>query len=201
MNKGLLSRIVFFLRLAIVFFLCSIILNMSRVKHGGSGVSSILLCEELDSFNDPFSDTFSHPGGEIKYTLTPLCAITDSKKIELIMSEMSANHASDTDGVPFIGILCYLVFFDSSSNIVDAVHIVNWKASIISNNVVQDGDTLVLSNALASRHFKSQTIARIAYDTLLEKYPSKVKKMDDLYQSNYQRTTEEILMNGIEDEL
>ena len=197
MKKRLLLRILFFL-LATAFFICSVVLtNMPRVECRKSNVSSILLCEAVYPFNDPFAPL----EGEVKHTtLKSLCVITDPSQIALIVSEMSANHAPDTEGFPFIGILCYLVFLDSSSNIVDAAHIVNWKASIISDYVVRDGDSLILSSASTRRFFKSKAMARIAYDTLLEKCPSIIKKMDDSYQSDYQKTTEEILMNGIEDE-
>ena len=147
----------------------------------------------MDLFSDlPFE-------GETRTTLKPLCAITDPDQIEAIVSEMTTNE-TNTDGFPYIGILCYLVLLDASSNVVNAAHIVNWRATIIYDHVIREGDTLILSSTPDFKMFYSKPIARIAYDTLLEKYPDRIKKMDDSYQRDCQKTTEELLMNGIESE-
>ena len=200
MKKRPILRIMSFLLLAMLLFLFSVVVtNRPRARCRKSNVSTILLCEEVDSFNDPFSDLFSSFESENKYTLKSLCSITDPNQIAVIVSEMASN-VSNSDGFPFIGILCYLVLLDSSSNIVDAAHIVNWKATIVSDTVIREGDKLILSSSPDRRMFYSKHIARIAYDTLLEQCPSTIKKMDDMYQRDYQKTTEEILMSSIEGE-
>ena len=183
--------------LSLFCLVISVLLRVLDLGKGGDrdglGVSSILLCDAtwgVSSVADSFAEDEDVGGQTI---LRPICSIIEPNLIATIVSEM--NHAPSATQVTLSGILCYLVFLDASSNVVDAAHIINDKATIAKSNVIRKDGAFMLEGS-GGRYFMSKPIARIVYDTLLEQCPNKIKKMDAFYLEACQKTTKALL--GIE---
>jgi len=161
--------------------------------YNGLRVSSILLC---DNTWEVFSDPDFTPEDEFdlgQTILRPVCSITEPNLIATIVSEM--NTAPSATQVALSGILCYLVFLDSSSNVIGKAHIINYKATIAQGDAIRKGDFFT-PKGTSRRYLISKPIARIVYDILLEKYPNRIKEMDEFYLEACQKTTKELLLGA-----
>ena len=169
-----------------VCFLCHVTLaSENNIEGSVSDVSSIILCEQKNLFDN---------------ILTPIGSITDTNQIAIIMSEVSTN--SVPSGYMWIGVLCHLVFLNSSSNIVNAGHIINYNFTVdMHNDVVQvGGEFKTVSTTNDWMCFSSKVMACIVYDALQEQAPDIITKLDNYYLKHpaLKKTTKEMLEWKIE---
>lgn len=134
-------------------------------------VSAVLLCENVAG----------HIG-----LLAPICVITDTKRIETILSEMSVPAESAAPPAPSRAgnnMACHIVFLDASSNIVSDGHILYFDETIKNSRVWRDSrwknkDEIDQTRADTTWVFQSKIVTDLVRETLFSKRPGITSRMD-----------------------